>query len=178
LHKENGHPKVIYTLDHWSGQTDSELYQGLKDDIQIEFVPEKTTSTCQPLDVYFNRQMKYLTRKIYNYAMVHGNYLGKSEKLTDRNSIIKIQSLVHFTLSAPVFRDMIRHSFFKAGYTAEKTLCLNVYTICFKVTRTSCNFEICNALPFIICSWCREEICFDHFLMDYHVMFCSKGPYC
>lgn len=175
--KENACTKVLYTLDHWSGQIDKALYKDIAKNLQLEFVPEKTTSMCQPLDVYFNRQLKYVVRKIYNYAMVHGNHLGQSVELLDRNSIIKIQSIAHFILSAPIFTKMIKHSFFQAGFTKEKINCDNAFTTCFKLSEVSCSFDQCCTIPFIKCSWCSEELCFDHFVTEYHVVLCPKGPY-
>jgi len=178
--KENTSNGILYIIDHWSGQTDPTLYEAFKKNdtlLQTEFVPEKTTAHCQPLDTFFNRQLKYLGRKICNFAMVHQSRNGNAEKLVDRNSILKMQSLIHFLLSAPVFSNMIKHSWFQAGLTKENPPFMNAFNICFKIMNSSCAFSECNTIPFINCSWCRKELCYEHFYIDDHMMVCELGPY-
>ena len=61
----------LYVLDCWTGQIDQQLYQDTFDeDISCVtlFVPEKTTSICQPLDTIFHLQLKYFTKQITTYA--------------------------------------------------------------------------------------------------------------
>ena len=178
--KENGANKLLYIIDHWTGQTDPALYEKFEKtepEMELLFVPEKTTGECQPLDTYFNRKLKYITRKIYSYAMVHGNEFGDPEKLIDRNSILKIQSLLHFLLSAPIFVPMIKHSWRAAGLTTEPIPFMNAYSILFQLKMPNCIIINCTTAPFINCSWCRQELCFHHFFNDYHMMECLDRPY-
>lgn len=111
--------KILYILDHWTGQTDEELYSAFTEndipDMERIFVPPKLTGTCQPLDTYFNRQLKYLTKKIYGHSALHIEEGGKENRLVDRNNIIKLQSSLHFQLSAPLFIPMIKYSWVLAG---------------------------------------------------------------
>jgi len=172
---------LAYIIDHWSGQIDPKLYDEFEKKNSPKFdlilVPEITTAHCQPLDCYFNRELKYIARKIYSYAIVHGDEFGEPIKLVDRNSILKTQSLLHFLLSAPIFKPMIIHSWFCAGLTTNNPAVLNAYSACFKLIMTGCTICNCQTAPFICCSWCRKEICFTHFYHDYHMMNCESGPY-
>ncbi|CAF1459829.1 unnamed protein product [Rotaria sordida] len=57
--------KTLLISDCWNGQGDNKgLYDGIKGLFRIE-IPAKTTSYRQPLDVYFNRKLKVLARRIY-----------------------------------------------------------------------------------------------------------------
>jgi hypothetical protein len=38
----------------------------------------------------------------------------------------------------------------------------NSIEYCLKMTNNNCSH--CNVISFIICSWCKESYCFDHFL--------------
>jgi len=168
-------------IDNWSGQIDPSLYEdfGKNDnpELKLLLIPPKTTSMCQPLDTYFNRELKYLARKIYSYALVHGDDFGTPYNLTDRNNILLIQSLLHFTLTAPIFKSMIRHSWFTSGLISDNGPFQNVFSACFTIQNSHCSKTNCKSTPFIRCSWCKSELCFFHFVPDYHMMSCESGPY-
>jgi len=141
------------------------------------FVPAKLTGTLQPLDLYFNRELKYLAKKMYGHAALYGNEDGRASRLVDRNNILKLQSLLHFILSAPVLQPMIEYSWILAGLLEKQVEHVNVYDVCFKFSETECQTNDCNQLAFINCSWCRTIICFHHFFQQYHVTKCVSGPY-
>ena len=56
--------------------------------------PEGCTGLVQPLDRIYNRQYKYVVRRISNEASICGI------DLTDRNSVLKVQSIVQYMMSA------------------------------------------------------------------------------
>ena len=69
-------------------------------------MPSKTTPDIRPLDKYFNRQMKNLAKRLHNRAALD----QLNAILHERNNIVKLVSLTHNQLSAPVFEKMILYS--------------------------------------------------------------------
>jgi len=142
-------------------------------------IPPKTTSLIQPLDVYFFRLWKVYVRTISDHIIC--NDLDIS--LQKRNNIIKLQSLVHFQLSAPRYIDMIKYSWFKSGYTerrGDRFETPNEY--CFHHNMNdkeclTCLAENVVSIPFSRCSYCEQFFCFKHFfgsdhnLIDYHTCY-------
>lgn len=109
--------------------------------------------------------------------MVHWDIFGEQYKLVHRISILRMQSLLQFLLSAPLFNTMIQYSWVTTGLKNEDQPFHNAFTGCFKFELSICAKFGCPSTIFIKCSWCREEICFQHFYDDYHVMTCSAGLY-
>ena len=72
----------------------------------------KTTDHIQPLDVFFNRQMKVIPRRVYDRVLLDELDINISE----RNNIIRLMSLTHNQLSAEVFRPMIQYAWYASGY--------------------------------------------------------------
>ncbi|OXA48191.1 Tigger transposable element-derived protein 6 [Folsomia candida] len=97
----------LYLIDNWGGQTNIELYSSLLDEdnsFTVKLIPENTTDLCQPLDTYFHRQLKYLLKQFSAYELL--NEYEKPSELSSRNGAIKLHSLAHFILSAPVLKPM------------------------------------------------------------------------
>ena len=174
----------LLTFDHWSGQIDPSLYSsrfgtGNVPACKTVIVPEKCTSFVQALDTGFNRQLKYFIRQVYDFSALHGSE-DMECRLTDRNSVLKIVSLAHFTLSAPCFKGMIRQCWVTARILPDVENTDKYVTVkdqCFLFKATSCAKEACQQKPFIRCSWCDGHLCFEHFYHDYHVMECIESPW-
>lgn len=110
--------QILYILDNWTAQTNMQLYdERFEDketfDFNVTFVPESCTDLCQPLDTYFHRQLKLIVKQLYYYDSLHE--IWENSELCTRNGVLKLQSLVHFILSAPVFIPMVRYCWYSSG---------------------------------------------------------------
>jgi hypothetical protein len=160
--------ECLLLSDSYSGQNDSKLYQDIKSkSIQRIMIPKNTTCDIQPLDRYFNRQMKILIKRVYHHVAIEQIDIN----LWERNNIIKLISLVHNQLSSRVFKDMIQYSWFCSGYTnVNPSPFQNVLQICFPQIASieQCQEKQCIETAFINCSICSKKLCFDHFFVKYH----------
>jgi DDE superfamily endonuclease/Tc5 transposase-like protein len=169
---------ILYIIDKWSGHADEAMYESrfMNDNtnMKVMLIPENCTDLVQPLDTYFHRQLKFLVRQFYEFAMLHENDHHESV-LTSRNGILKLQSLVHFLLSAPAFKNMIRQCWFSSELLNNKPEFENIKTVCFSLGDMKCSKENCNNNAFIKCSWCKESFCFENFFHEYHIIDCTKS---
>jgi hypothetical protein len=160
-----GKNNCLLISDCWNAQGAEGMYDKLKNLKRLE-IPKKTTSTIQPLDVYFNRQYKVIARKLYDYIRLHNVDIN----LAQRNNIIKLNSLIHNQLSSKTFNCMIRYAWFQSGYLKNHPGTFkNVKELCFTFKDNSCSIDNCNETTFICCSWCEKSLCINHFFIDYHV---------
>jgi hypothetical protein len=84
--------------------------------IQVHRIPKKTTDELQPLDVFCNRQIKKFDRAISSrIRRCHPDFI-----LSKRANIALLLNQTLHQFAAPRFRDFIRYSFFRAGYTQER----------------------------------------------------------
>jgi DDE superfamily endonuclease/Tc5 transposase-like protein len=178
--KPNAQGDVLYILDKWPCQTDESLYssrfQNEDVNMTVKFIPENTTDLVQPLDTYFHRQLKLLVRKFYEYEMLYER--EDRSTLVTRNGILKLQSLVHFLLKAPIFNSMIRQCWYSSGlFVGDKPEFSNVNSICFQLGKGKCEVENCTKKAFIRRSWCMKCVCYDEFYHDYHLILCKSSPY-
>jgi len=169
----------IFIIDSWSGQTNRNIYdehfgsEG-QHNCNLKIIPEKTTSICQPLDTTFHRQLKYFARKIYATSTLEYSDENRADEITTRNNIIKLQSLLHNQLSAPIFKPMIRYCWFSSGLSDEKPLFLSVKEACFLFEQNesaTCFTGNCDQLRFVKCAHCRVILCFSCFFHQYHMHF-------
>ena len=168
-----GHQKFLLLLDSWGGQTDLQEINSIFTDeegncsSQIAVIPPHCTPFCQPLDVYFFRQMKNFIKKIQNSIDV----LQKNEHLSSREDAIKIHSLIHHQLSAPIFEDMIKYAWFASKLILSRSVFANVNEVCFPtdLRRSNCR---CSKSGFIKCAACRNILCFECFYDQYHPESC------
>ncbi|CAF5022839.1 unnamed protein product [Rotaria sp. Silwood1] len=162
--------KTLLLSDSWTGQNDNSIYQDLKSvgkAVHRIQIPPKTTSDIQPLDKYFNRQIKNLAKKLYNRVALDQLDIN----LHERNNIIKLVSLIHNQISAPIFKNMILYSWFASGYLKkDPSPFKNVNDVCFpnSTTYQICQTNHCDESAFITCSWCSTKLCFNHFFIQYH----------
>ena len=103
---QNLNENNLLILDSWSGQTDEAMAnQIITSNKRLKIcIPPKTTPLVQPLDVYFFRQYKILARKVYERV----NLDSIEVDLHERNSIIKLHSLIYNQLQSPQFENMIK----------------------------------------------------------------------
>lgn len=166
--------KILYTLDSWTGHKDENIYsealEGTGTDFNFKVIPPNTTGLVQPLDCYFNLQLKYFVKKIYCYANLN------NIAIHSRNDVLKVQSLAHFQLGAEIFREMIKYSWYKAGLIKNnRKYFKNVKDVCFSFKKRNC--DKCEDITFIQCSRCEKTLCFACFYLDYHLYECEAGPY-
>ena len=75
-------------------------------------IPKKTTSIAQTLDVYFNRQYKAIVRKVHDCIR-----LGELDiNISERNNIIKLNSLVYNQVSSQKFENITRYAWLAPKY--------------------------------------------------------------
>ena len=158
------HKKCLLLSDAWPGQGDEGIYKKVPGCKRLA-IPKKTTDKIQPLDVFYNRQMKSIIRHAYDRVMLDQLPISMSA----RDNIIRLVSLTHSQMSSKIFHGLIRYAWFASGYTDKhpgdfKT----VDQVCFDIHMTSCQVENCNQSPFIRCSWCDKILCFNHFFLEYH----------
>lgn len=146
--------------------------------LTVKFVPENCTDVAQPLDTYFHRELKYLSKQFYHYnALCHKNEV--QAKLFSRNGILKLIALAHFLLSAPSFIPMIKYCWYSSGLWIgdDKPTFANVKSVCFTYSGIQCVLPSCEGLFFIKCSWCQNSYCFKDFYDKNHMNLCDVGPY-
>lgn len=185
-------PKVsqpfVWIVDSWAGHTNLSSYNKLfgkendMPEICLKIIPEKCTSLVQPLDTFFHRQLKYLAKEILASLEVLLNIAGvhQEDNWNTRHGVIKLQSLLHFFLSAPIFKEMIKYSWYSSGLTGIKNKFLNVKDVCFTfidLDNLSCEMLDCHEVRFIKCSHCRKNICINCLWTENHYNFCEKNPF-
>lgn len=79
----------------------------------LKIIPPKCTPICQPCDVYFFRQVKNFLKRLQNAQEL----IAAKKEISDRKDIIKLHSLIHNQLSAPIFRAMIKYAWFASKLT-------------------------------------------------------------
>jgi hypothetical protein len=162
--------EILLLSDSWSGQTDSRLYDKKSCNGKKLFrlqIPKKTTSQLQPLDCFYNRQLKNFVKKVYDRVALDQLDI----QLYQRNNIIKLVSLMHDQLSASIFQPMVQYSWYAAGLLKQNPApFLSVNEVCFPrmTSHEQCQFLSCDEGVFITCAHCSEKLCFQHFFTSYH----------
>jgi hypothetical protein len=157
--------KYLLLSDSWSTQAAKKLYESLKN-VERLAIPPKTTSLIQPLDVYFNRQWKTIARKVYNRVRLDQLNINMSEQ----NNIIRLQSLIQNQMSRSKFVPTIKYARYVSSYSKQNPgLFQNIKEVCFSFDCDNCSEQSSDQSPFITCSRCRKDLCFDHFFVSYHI---------
>ena len=111
--------------------------------------------------------MKNLAKRLYNrVALDQLNVI-----LYEQNTPIKLVSLIHNQLSAPVFENIILYSWYACGYLKyDLSPFKNINEVCFPNLTINQNCQIDKRFEsaFISCSWCSTKLCFQHFFIEYH----------
>lgn len=175
-------------VDSWGGHKDLASYskffgkRNKMPEINLKIIPEKCTPFVQPLDTYFHRQLKLLAREILAalevFINLHGN--NSNTDWNTRKGVIKLQSLLHFQLIAPIFQPMIRYCWYSAGLITVKEQFLNVKEVCFTFCNSDslvCQVTDCEQQRFIKCSHCRKCICLHHLWVENHFNSCENSPF-
>jgi hypothetical protein len=153
-------------LDSWSGfnRAITNLDEGT---IQVHRIPKKTTAELQPLDVFFNRQLKTVIRVLSSrIRRCHPDFI-----LSTRGNIARLLNQVLHQFAAPKFRDFVRYAFFRSGYTQERIssfktppqYCLDSYT-----AGVGCDEVDCKDKTIFRCAYCEMHLCFRHFFVAMH----------
>ena len=155
--------QFLLLVDQWSPQTNIERYEEnlTKDQLcKLMVIPGKTTATNQPCDTYFFRQWKEMAKRCYHRVSIDQLNID----LRNRDSVIKLQSLVHNQLSSPLFQPMISFARSKCGYIPRQhSNFSDVIELCFSFEDNNCSVKQCQESSFINCSHCRQVLCFEHF---------------
>ncbi|XP_044580607.1 uncharacterized protein LOC123262454 isoform X2 [Cotesia glomerata] len=167
--------KFLLIIDSWTGQVKPELYDEIfQDDKKMptctfKVIPPKCTPLVQPCDVYFCRQVKNFIKRLQSTAEL----LDKNYEIHSREDCIKIHSIIHHQLSAPIFRDMMEYTWFASGLCDTRNFFTNVNDGCFSLDRLKIPCH-CKKAAFICCSWCRKTFCFECFYHKYHSGSCNN----
>ncbi|GFW59534.1 HTH CENPB-type domain-containing protein [Trichonephila clavipes] len=159
--------KFLFLIDSWGGQTNRVLYDEIFTDDKgiptctMKVIPPKCTALVQPCDVYFYRQVKNFIKRLQNCAYI----IEQDREISSREDCIKIQSLVHHQLSAPIFCCMLKYAWFAAKLCDDRTSFMNVNEVCFRidVLKNSCE---CKNSAFITCARCLNNYCFPASMTD------------
>lgn len=164
----------LLVIDSWTRQTNMDMCDEMFVDednmptCSVKVIPGKCTSMCQPLDVYFYRQVKLLIKKMQSNVVL----IKEQREINSREDCIKIHSLVHHQLGAKLFKPMIQYARYACGAVDERPYFKNVLEICFPNTVYSAKCS-CMENAFIMCAVCREYKCFKCFFDIHHPKYCS-----
>ncbi|XP_049826933.1 uncharacterized protein LOC126266625 isoform X1 [Schistocerca gregaria] len=148
--------KFLLIIDSWGDQTNPGLYDEIFTDDEglgtciVKVVPPKCTPIYHPCDVYFYRQFKHLIKRLHNCSYL----IEREREITTHEEAIKIHSILHEQLSAPIFKEMLCYAWFAFKLSDEREVFKNVSEVCFSMEnlKRPC---ICGNIAFIQCSWCR-----------------------
>lgn len=169
-----GDNHFLFLLDTWSGQSNNSLLEDFVDkegnpSCSAKWIPPSTTRFCQPLDVYFHRQLKIFIKLLQNSTYL----LQCKREINTRADCIKIHALLHNQISAPIFENMIRYAWFASKMIGDRDIFWNVKDICFPERPSKSKCFDCDFLSFARCSWCRDFFCFVRYYDKYHPKCCK-----
>uniref|UniRef100_A0ABD2WB24 DDE-1 domain-containing protein n=1 Tax=Trichogramma kaykai TaxID=54128 RepID=A0ABD2WB24_9HYME len=103
--------EFLLLLDSWGGQKNTDLYKIFENNsnsstCHLKTIPPGCTEFNQPLDVYFHRQIKIFIKELQNSTFL----LEQQKQINTREDCLKIHSLIHNQVSAPIFNDMITYA--------------------------------------------------------------------
>ena len=171
--KPETYGRCLILQDSWSGQSKMDRVKELFDANQLEIMtlPPKSTKYVQPLDVYFFRQYKIITRRLTDAFRCSMAYSSEPSKIYDRQFVIRLQSFAYNQLCGSKFRNMILYAWKKAGYDIPEpvTYFQNVNEVCFAGVIGSCFEDDCLESAIIICSHFENQIRESHCLYPLHL---------
>lgn len=173
-------------VDSLTTYRDQALFDGQKADNQVYHIvtiPGGLTGVLQPLDVYFNRPYKAFVRRVSDHIhFFHSDTIN----LHARDTISRINTLVHDQFRAPRFKEFIIHSWKKSGLSVQLDIEDDDNDVrewfddpigyCFddlNILNNGC--ALCHAKPsFIRCAWCSTNLCFTHYYSEPYFHFCEN----
>lgn len=166
--------EFLFVIDSWTGQTNTDMYDQVFIDennlptCTVKVIPGKCTSKCQPLDVYFYRQVKLLIKRMQNNVIL----IKEKREINSREDCIKMHSIILHQLSADAFKPMIRYAWYSCGAGGDKPAFKNVTEVCFpnEIQVMKCT---CTKTVFIRCAVCSKFLCFACFFDAYHPQHCK-----
>jgi len=172
-----GNNPFLLIVDSWGGQKNINMYNAnfINDEnrptCNLQFIPPKCTPICQPCDVYFFRQVKIIIKRIQNCPDILID--GEKKELNSRYDAIRIQSLTHYLLCAPKFKNMIQFAWYASKLAKERDIFYNVNQLCFPVNVHNYKCWCQKNYSFIKCSWCAFYLCFQCFYVNFHPQHCT-----
>jgi len=158
----------LLLLDSYGGQNDDDMFNEVDEEVNsgklLErlTIPPKTTPFIQPLDYGGFRNCKLFAKRISNFVIVEQIQIN----LKERNNIIKMWSLIFNQLNSEKFRNIFKNSWKCLEKDGQKLESENINNILFDLNSGIC--DNCSNTSFIICSYCDENLCFNHFFSNYH----------
>ena len=162
---------VFLLLDSWTPNKDDVL-SGLFSPDTVSFkkrlIPAGCTGLIQPLDVYFFRPYKNFIKYVTDTIV-----LSRDTNIWHRDKFLALQSFTLYQFSAPLFRNMIRFAFHKAGYLDEEPEAFQTpIQYCFDSLTTDCCSQ-CEVIAVVRCAHCTQCFCLDHsILVSLHINCC------
>lgn len=132
--------------------------------VMIKQIPPGATGLVQPWDVFGFRIWKNFVRHIEDYMLLHKPHII----LSQRNNVLKLQSLVFEQLRSPRYQPLFQYSWFKSGLIGSRSNQFqNPVRFCFNYDKLICDF--CEDLQMLTCSWCKSSLCVQHFFENFHI---------
>ncbi|CAO4378152.1 unnamed protein product [Caenorhabditis nigoni] len=155
-------------LDSWTGFDKMEKLPDVKKKcLQIEILPPGTTAELQPLDVFFNRQLKAFNKRMNEKIKIyHSKY-----SISKRENMLSLINFMISQFAAPMFQPMIQLAWYKAGFIkTHPPPFITPSTYCFSIPQDKlvCDSSNCFKDTFLVCAHCSDSICFSHVLNHVH----------
>lgn len=162
----------LLIVDSWTPYRDRQAIANVtppSKNLEMKTVPPGTTGLVQPLDRFFFRMWKMFCRKISDRVLLDQLQI----EVYQRDSLLKLQSLVHNQFSAPRFRDCIRFAWYHSHLLSERPPAFQTpVQFCFPQDLadacTALGEGVCDQQAFICCAHCSVPLCFSHFFLLFH----------
>ena len=168
--------KILINHRFLGGQTNPGLYDEIFTDDEglgtctVKFLPPKCTPVCQLCNVYFYRQIKNFIKRLQNCSYL----IKREQEIASREDALKINSVLHHQLSAPIFKEMLHYACFASKLSADRDIFANVNEVCFSMGNLK-NTCACGNSIYSMCSWCRFTLCFPCLYEKYHPDICMHN---
>lgn len=159
----------VVIIDSWSGYNQMMKMSEISDKkMKIIQLPFGSSSVLQPLDVYFNRPFKDFIRRILTKIQWQQN----DYMLKDRENVLNVLDMIWFQCKAPRFENLLKYSWFRAGYTQEHSPdFMTPAQFCLEFRGyEKCKAVSCTNFCFIRCAHCEKYYCFNDALEHRHHM--------
>jgi hypothetical protein len=155
--------RALLIVDSWSTYKDKEnILNNLPNRVNLllEQIPAHNTSRHQPLDVSFFRYYKSFFRRISERISIETN---GEYAIHQRDNVFKMQSIVYNQFCCPLFTNLIKFAWHKAGYVDERPgQFITPLDFCFSSLSQTCSD--CDTVSFIKCAWCNNCYCLKCFI--------------